>query len=175
MEKKLSRIFEIKVKSMKAILDEVEKPSGAITRRLLIDYPHAVAIVPLTTDNKFILVKQHRYALQSETIEFPAGKVDAGETLEEAVQRELREETGFQAKKILKMASYAPAMGYSTEVIHMFFATDLQKTDSKIDPDEIAQVVYKNKEEVWNIIQSSEVIDPKILIGFTLGERLGFF
>lgn len=175
MEKKLSRIFEIKVKTMKAILDEVEKPSGAVTRRLLIEYPHAVSIVPLTSDNKFILVKQHRYAVQSDTLEFPAGKVDVGETPDEAVQRELREETGFQANKLIKMTSYAPAMGYSTEVMHMFFATDLQKTDSKINPDEIAQVVYKTKNEVWDIIKSSDVLDPKILIGFTLGERLGYF
>lgn len=175
MEKKLSRIFEIKVKTMRAILDEVEKPSGTITRRLLIDYPHAVAIIPLTKDKKFILVNQHRYAVQSDTIEFPAGKVDSGETPEQAVQRELLEETGYRAGKIIKMTAYAPAMGYSTEIIHMFFATDLERTDYQIDPDEIAQIVYKTKEEVWNIIQSSEVLDPKILIGFTLGEKLGYF
>ena len=175
MEKFLNRIFEIKVKNMKAILDEVEKPSGAITRRLLIDYPHAVAIIPLLDNGEFILVKQTRYALRKETLEFPAGKVDSGETPEQAVARELEEETGYQAKEIIKLSSYTPALGYSTEIIHIFLARGLLRSNTQIDPDEISQVVYKTKDDVWNIIKNESEIDPKIIIGFLLGEKLGYF
>lgn len=176
MEKQISRIFEIKVKTMKAILDEVEKPSGTHTRRLIIDYPQAVAIIPFLEPNKFILVKQSRYALQKETIEFPAGKIDPGETPEQAVHRELREETGYTAKDLVKLSSYTPAMGYSSEIIHIYLATGLEHSGSKVDPDEISDIVFKSKDEIWHMIKDQyEVIDPKILIGFLLGEKLGFF
>lgn len=175
MEKQIARIFEIKVKNMKVILDEVEKPSGAYTRRLLIDYPHAVAIIPLLGPDKFILVKQFRYALNKETLEFPAGKIDPGETLEQAVRRELQEETGYDAENLVKLSSYTPAMGYSSEIIHLFLATKLFKSKTDIDPDEISEVTFKTKKELWNIINNSEAIDPKILIGFLLGEKLGYF
>ena len=175
MEKQLSRILEIKVKNMKAILDEVEKPSGAKTRRLFIDYPHAIAIIPLIEPDKFILVRQTRYALQRETLEFPAGKIDPGETPEETVVRELAEETGYKADKFIKLTSYTAAMGYSSEVIHVFLATGLSHTDTKVDPDEISEIVIKSKTELWDLIRNESEIDPKILIGFLLGEKLGYF
>ena len=176
MERQISRIFEIKVKTMKAILDEVEKPSGTHTRRLIIDYPHAVAIIPFLEPDKFILVRQSRYALQRETIEFPAGKIDPGETPEQAAHRELCEETGYKAQNLIKLYSYTPAMGYSSEIIHIFLATGLEKSDSKIDSDEISDIIFKSKDEILYMIKDQhEVIDPKILIGFLLGEKLGYF
>lgn len=175
MEKQLTRIFEIKVKTMKAILDEVEKPSGATTRRLIIDYPHAVTLIPFIEPTKFILVKQFRYALNRETLEFPAGKVDPGETPEQAAIRELGEETGYKADKLIKLTSYPPAMGYSSEIIHVYLATGLTQSTAKVDPDEISQIVFKSKDEIWNMIKNDPEVDPKILIGFLLGEKLGYF
>ena len=175
MEKKISRIFEIKVKTMKAILDEVEKPSGATTRRLIIDYPHAVAIIPIIESNKFVLVKQFRYALQKETLEFPAGKIDPGETPMQAAVRELGEETGYKAEEFIKLIDFAPALGYSSEIIHLFLAKGLTKSNAIVDPDEISNVIFKTKEDLWDIIKNNSVIDPKIIIGLLLGEKLGYY
>ena len=175
MEKQLTRIFEIKVKNTKAILDEVEKPSGATTRRLIIDYPHAITLIPLLNPETFILVKQFRYALKRETLEFPAGKVGPGETPEQAAIRELGEETGYKAEKFIKLTSYPPAMGYSSEIIHVFLTTGLTQSNVKVDPDEISQIVFKTKDELWDMIQHEPEVDPKILIGFLLGEKLGYF
>ena len=175
MEKQLARIFEIKVKTMKAILDEVEKPSGATTRRLIIDYPHAIAIIPFIEPNKFVLVKQFRYALQRETLEFPAGKIDPGETPMQAAIRELDEETGYKAEEFIELINFAPALGYSSEMIHIFLAKGLSKSNATVDPDEISQIVLSTKEELWNKIKSNSVNDPKIIIGLLLGEKLGYF
>ncbi len=175
MEKQITRFFEIKVKNVKAILDEVQKPSGATTRRLIIDYPPAVALIPFIEPDKFVLVKQARYALHRETLEFPAGKVDPGETPEDAAVRELSEETGYKAEKLIKLTSYPPAMGYSSEVIHVYFATGLIKTNATVDPDEISQIVYKTKDELWDMIKNESEVDPKIIIGLLLGEKLGYY
>lgn len=175
MEKQITRFFEIKVKTMKAILDEVEKPSGATTRRLIIDYPHAVALIPFIEPDKFVLVKQYRYALQQETLEFPAGKIDPGETPLQAAVRELAEETSYKAEKLVELTSFAPAMGYSNEIIHLFLATGLTQSSAKVDPDEISQVVFKTKNKLLDSITTNAVIDPKIIIGLLLGEKLGYF
>jgi ADP-ribose pyrophosphatase len=176
MEKFISNVFEIKVKSMRAVLDEVEKSSGNLTRRLYIDYPQAVAVIPFIKPNKFVIVKQYRYAVKRQTIEFPAGKIDLNETPEQAAFRELQEETGFTSKNLTKLTRYIPAMGYSTEILHMFFATDLEKTIYKVDSDEISNVEIVSKEFLLEIIKNKEnLIDPKILIGFLLAEKLQLF
>lgn len=175
MEKQITRFFEIKVKNVKAILDEVQRPSGATTRRLIIDYPQAVALIPFIDPDKFVLVKQFRYALQRETLEFPAGKIDPGETVEQAAVRELAEETGYKADKFVKLTSYPPAMGYSSEIIHVYFVTGLTKTNISPHPDEISEIVYKTKDDLLQMIKEESEIDPKIIIGFLLGEKLGYY
>ena len=115
METFVDRILEFQVKRIKIRIDEVKKPSGALTRRLIVDYPDAIAVVPFFPPNKVLLVKQFRYSINEEVYEFPAGKVESGEALEDAVHRELMEETGYQAGKIQKLFKYTPALGYSSE------------------------------------------------------------
>ena len=173
MEKFLSRLLDYKVKNVSTFVDEVERPSGAITSRIVIDYPNAVAIIPFISPNKFILVKQYRYALQQVTLEFPAGKIDPGETSEQAVVRELIEETGYRPESIKKIYSYAPAMGYSKEIVHLYFASNLVKTDQYPHPDEIQSLSIHTKDDLWEMIGNGKLLDPDIIIGLLYCEKLG--
>ena len=66
-------------------------------------------------------------------------------------------------------------MGYSSEIIHVFLAIGLTQSNVQVDPDEISQVVFKTKDELWDMIKNGSEVDPKILIGFLLGEKLGYF
>ena len=174
METFVKRIQDFTVKSMRVTLDDVTKNSGTLTQRVVINYPNAVAIIPFITPDKFIIVNQYRYALQRETVEFPAGKIDKGESPEEAVHRELLEETGYIAESLQKVYSYTPAMGYSTEVLHMYFVTDLREKDkSVVDTDEISNITIMTKEELWHGVMSGTIQDPKIGIGLLWCEKLG--
>lgn len=173
MEEFISKDSEISVNNIKARVDSIRKPSGKLSKRLIIDYPEAVAIVPFIAPDKFIVVSQYRYALQKETLEFPAGKIDPGETPEQSVHRELLEETGYTAGSIQKIYTYAPAIGYSTEMIHMFFATDLEKSlKASIDPDEISKYSIFSKKELWEKIEKEDLLDPKLVIGLLTCEKL---
>lgn len=173
METFIERILEFKVKSIGVRIDTVSKPSGKHTRRLIIDYPDAIALIPFIPPDHVLLVRQFRYALNQETLEFPAGKIDPGESAEDAVHRELLEETGYRAGKIQKIQTYAPAMGYSSERIHLFFVTDLIKTEYAIDLDEISTVEKISLEKVWKGVLEDTFIDPKIPIGMLLADKLG--
>ena len=173
MEYFIKRTHDFSVKDIHVTLDEVAKPSGAITQRIVINYPDSIAIVPFIKPDKFIVVNQYRYALQRETLEFPAGKIDKGESPEQTLHRELLEETGYEAKTIKKVYSYTPALGYSTEILHMYFATDLELKDkTKVDPDEISSVKIVSKKELWEGVNSGEIKDPKIAIGLLWCEKL---
>ena len=173
MEMFIDRILEFQVRRIKVRIDEVKKPSGIITRRLIVDYPDAIAIVPFIPPNMVLLVKQFRYSINQEVYEFPAGKVDPDETLEDAVHRELMEETGYKAETIQKLYTYTPALGYSSEKLHIFFATDLTKTNYTIDIDEINNLEMFTLEEIWEGIHTGKFLDPKLVIGLSLSEKFG--
>ncbi|TET92895.1 MAG: NUDIX hydrolase, partial [Desulfobacteraceae bacterium] len=118
MERKIQSLASLGTKSFTAYLDEVRLRNGKISKRIRINHPQAAAIVPFVSDKEIIMVKQYRYALKRETLEIPAGKIDKGESPEECIKRELVEETGFKAKFIKWLYTYAPAIGYSNELIH---------------------------------------------------------
>ena len=140
METKIRTLGTLHAKSYAVDLDEVGRIEGPPSRRLVIRHPSAVVLVPLMDHDRTMVVHQYRYALAAETIEFPAGKLDPGETPEEAAHRELIEETGYRAGRVERLISFAPACGYSTEIIHVFVATDLAPSGRPFQPGEISRV-----------------------------------
>ena len=167
MEKKIHSLASLRTKSFTAYLDEVSLRNGKISKRIRIDHPQASAIVPFVSDNEIIMVKQYRYALDRETLEIPAGKIDNGESPEECIKRELIEETGFETKSIQWLYSYAPAIGYSNELIHLFSGRDLKKVGTKIDEDEISSLEILTLDEVIGMIRNHKIIDSKTIIALS--------
>ena len=114
--------------------------------------------------DKIILVKQHRFP-HGYVLEIPAGTLNKGEKdPKKCAFRELKEETGYEAKKMIPLMKYYPSIGYNTELIHCYVATGLKKSsDLKLDDDEILSVVKVDFKKVLRMILSGKITDSKTI------------
>jgi len=164
MEQKIQSLASLGTKNFMVYLDEVSLRNGRISKRIRIDHPQAAAIVPFVSDNEIIMVRQYRYALERETLEIPAGKIDRGESPEECIKRELVEETGFEVQSIEWLYTYAPAIGYSNELIYLYVGRDLKKLEKDIDENEISSIEIFTLKEVLGMIRDHKILDSKTII-----------
>ena len=168
MEKKIITLASLRTNSFSAHLDEVLLRDGRMGKRMKIDHPEAAAVVPFVSDDEILMVRQYRYALGKETLEIPAGKMDPGETPETCVRRELREETGYEAGEFTFLYTYAPAIGYSNERIHIYSARRLRKKKTKIDEREITAVEKHSLKSLRRMMKKGLLEDGKTLLGLFL-------
>jgi len=92
-------------------------------------------------DGEIIFVKQYRPAIKKELLEIPAGLVEKGEDIIEAAKREFEEEIGYRANKLEKICTYYNSAGINAGQYHLFYATDLVKTQQSLDENEFLEVV----------------------------------
>jgi ADP-ribose pyrophosphatase len=168
MEKKIRTIASLSTRSFSAYLDEVVLQNNQTGQRIRIDHPEASAIIPFVSDEEILMVRQYRYALGRETLEIPAGKLDPGENPDQCIRRELLEETGYEAGTIRRVYTYAPALGYSNELIHIYSGHQLKKAGSGIDQREIAAVEKIPVEKLKQMIKERMILDGKTLLGLSL-------
>jgi ADP-ribose pyrophosphatase len=155
-----------------AHLDEISLRNGERGKRIRIDHPEAAGIIPFVTDDEIIMVKQYRYALGHTTLEIPAGKVDPGESPEDCAKRELLEETGYESETLELICTYAPAIGYSNEMIHLFTGRGLKKVNQKIDEREIDSIERITVHKLKEMIKGGLILDGKTLIALSMMERM---
>ncbi|MCS7225174.1 MAG: NUDIX hydrolase [Armatimonadetes bacterium] len=148
--------------------DIVEMPTGTRAVREVVHHPGAVAVVPFLNEDTLVLVRQFRYAVGEELVEIPAGTLKQGESPEECVQRELREEIGYEAKTIAKITSLFPAPGYTDEVIHLFIARDLFPSQTEGEEDEVVEPVFLTMGEAIEWLQTGRIKDGKTIAGLLL-------
>ena len=135
---KKKKIFEGKILGLSVYDGVIE---GRKVKREMIEHRGAAAMLAFDENKKVILVKQHRYP-HGYVLEIPAGTLEKGEKPDKCAFRELEEETGYKAKKMTSLITFYPSIGYNTEVIHCFVASNLKKvSDLSLDEDEILSVV----------------------------------
>lgn len=161
-----TRLFEGKIINLRR--DEVTLPNGKTGTREVVEHPGAVAIVPITNEGQVILVRQYRHPVLQDLLEVPAGKLDPDEKPEACALRELAEETGFTAKKLRKLTAMYTTPGFSDEVIHVYLAEDLVKSDKQPDEDEFINTEIYTLEQVRAMIISGEICDAKSLVALCL-------
>lgn len=146
-----------------AFRDRIRLPDGREATREYVRHPGAVVIVAELPDGRYVLERQWRYPLQRAFVEFPAGKLDAGEDLLVCAQRELREETGYRAREWAYAGPMHPVVAYSTEVIHIFFARGLVAGERKLDEGEFLDVFPASLDELMAWSRDGQLTDGKTL------------
>ena len=146
-----------------AFRDRIRLPDGREASREYVRHPGAVVVVAELPDGRLVVERQWRYPLHSALIEFPAGKLDAGEDLLVCAQRELQEETGYRAREWAYAGPMHPVIAYSTEVIHIFFARDLVAGERKLDEGEFLDVFTASLDELLAWSRDGLLTDGKTL------------
>ena len=145
--------------------DTVSLPDGRHTSREYVIHPGAVMIVAQLDDGRLVLERQYRYPMHAVMIEFPAGKLDAGESSLACAQRELMEETGYSAREWARAGVLHPVISYSTEFIDIWFARGLTLGERKLDAGEFLDVFTATPAELASWSASGRVTDAKTLTG----------
>lgn len=123
-----------------------------------------INIIPITQDENVIMVRQYRHGSKMITLEIPGGLVEYGDTPEKAALRELMEETGYEAKEIIKIGEVNPNPALFNNRCHTFLARGLKKvSDPKPDQTEDIEVVLIPVSEIPELILKGE-IDHAIVI-----------
>ena len=159
-----AKISELKSRKFSFEINKIELPNGHQGEYGTIKHPGAALAVPITSDNKVIILRQYRFAVSRYLLEFPAGTLEIGETPLNSIKREIKEETGYKANKWDKLGVLVPAPGYADEEIYLFLARELTKLDSvpEGDLDEDIEVLIKEPNELDKLIASGrETLDAK--------------
>jgi len=156
----------------KVVGRDVRGRSGRLVRREVIVHPGAVVILPILDDGRLVMVRVFRHTLDRELLELPAGTLDqAGESPQAAAERELEEETGFQAGRIEGLCEFYPSPGVMTELIRAFVATDLRKTAQRLEETEQIRVEPMQVSDALGAIDRGEIMDAKTIITLLTWDR----
>ena len=157
---KKEKLFKGKLFEINAYHMQVEHRK---VRREIIEHPGAAAMLAFDEKGKVLLVKQHRFP-HGYILEIPAGTLEKGEKPIDCAYREIIEETDYEAKKMTKLVSYFPSVGYNKEEINIFVASGTKKKfDLKLDNDEFITVVKMDIKKLVGMIKSGKIIDSKTI------------
>jgi ADP-ribose pyrophosphatase len=144
------------------LVQRVYSYGGRRFLRDVVRFGQSVAVVPLL-GREVILIRQFRAPVGGWVLEIPAGRVEPGESLEEAVTRELIEEVGYRPRRLERLVSLYMSPGYSDEVLHIYLATDLEYVGSNPEPGELIEVVRLDIEKALEYVLGG-VADAKTAV-----------
>ena len=162
IEKRISgeKRFEGKIVDIEC--DSALLPDGKTAYREVVRKIHnGVCVVPLTDDGNVVIVRQYRYPYAEILPEAPAGKSEKGESPEECAVRELSEETGYTAEKLIPLGEFYPSPGIMDEVLYLYAATGLTKGQTHPDEDEFVEASLVPLEKMVEQIMNGEIRDGK--------------
>jgi ADP-ribose pyrophosphatase len=161
VETQLASELAFKGQLLEVRSDKVKLPDGGTGTREFVVHPGAVLVVPVLDDGRLVLERQFRYPVRRVMLEFPAGKLDDGESPLVCARRELEEEAGYVAATWKALGTIHPEIGYSTEFIEMYEATGLTHVGQRLDEGEFLDIVAMSEEELLATYDCGGLTDGK--------------
>ena len=138
-------------------LDQCELPSGKLLEAVVLEFRSWANILAVTKDNEVVLIKQYRHGVQDVLWEIPGGVVERGEDPADGVKRELLEETGYKASKVIPVGKFYPNPALQTNTMYAFLALDAEKVgEQHLDDGEQIEVHLVPLDEVLAMTKRSE-------------------
>jgi len=167
----LKSIYQFKSPFLKVRLDKCKTFCNNLIDYYVIERGEVVGIVALTRDEKIILECQYRHPVKEQVIEIPAGFVDKGESKNQAVKRELLEETGYKIKKLKYLFSFYPSTGVLEQTFHLFFGLNAQKMQkSNLDKGEDLEVMLIDFKEAIKMVKLGKIKNSISALGILLAD-----
>jgi len=148
--------------------DVYEKPDGSEGNYYYLETQGSVCIVPVLPDGRIVLVLQHRYLAEKQSIELPSGKIKEGTSALESAQRELLEETGWKATDWIKAGEFSPSNGYLKTTAHVFIAQTTDQQEQQLDDTEEIDVLYRRPDEFEDMITRGDISDGYTIAAWSL-------
>lgn len=164
------RVYTGKVISLR--VDTVEVLNQGYKKREIVEHGGAVGIVAITDNNKILLIKQFRKAIEKEIVEIPAGKLEIGENPKDCAIRELQEETGYTAQNIKLMHKFFTSAGFSNQKVFIYLATGLTKGENNLDDGENLDLYELDLNDAYDMVVRNDIEDAKTSIGILLAKEL---
>ena len=126
-----------------------------------------VNVIPLTSDNDVVLIRQYRHGTRTITLEIPGGIIEGNDSPEEAARRELREETGYHASDMRLLGHVHPNPAFLNNVCYTYLARDVSLVgEQEQDEREDIEVVLRPVEEIPRLIREGEITHSLIIAAF---------
>ncbi len=162
--KRLERKLKYKGSIISVYSDKIELPEGKLVEWDYIHHNGATAIVPVLEDGRILMVRQFRNALDRDTLEVPAGKLDSVDEIPmECARRELEEETGYRSENLEWLIDIRTWVAFTNEKIFVYVARDLKETMQNLDEDEFVDVEAYTIDELKEMIFSGKIEDSKTI------------
>lgn len=151
--------------------DRARLPDGSEAVREYIVHPGAVLVVPVLDDGRLVVERQFRYPQNRAFLEFPAGKLDPGETALDTALRELIEEAGYSAVHWTRLGVVHPVISYSTEAIEIYVARGLTHVGARLDPGEFLETIFESEQALYEALDDGRLTDAKTVAALALHAR----
>ena len=170
-EKTINSEHVFKDKLINVKRDIVTTVNGESVREL-VEHRDGAVIMALKPDGKLIMERQFRKPVETVVFEAPAGKIDEGETPEEAALRELKEETGYTAGAIRLLTSMWPSVGFLDEKLYIYLCTNLEAGETELDENEAIDIEEHHVDDLFDMVLFGKITDAKTQIGVFMVKAL---